>query len=147
MRTPARFVMIVVLASLSLGACSESDLSRDAHPTTLTGTVWRAVSVAGQAPVAGGEPTIAFTDAQVKGSAGCNSYFGSYRYDPTTGAIQFQQLAMTAMACLDAARGGIEARFTQAINQVTSASIDPEGRLVLIGPGGEIVFAVDGVGS
>jgi heat shock protein HslJ len=130
-----------------LAACAESDLTREARPTTLTGTVWRVVAVNGRPPVGGAEPTAAFGAAEVKGSAGCNSYGGQYAYDQSTGAIAFRELGMTAMACVEPARNDFEVLFTRAINQATSASIDPEGRLVLTGPGGEIVLAVDAVPS
>jgi heat shock protein HslJ len=137
--------LLAVLATLSLAACGESNLSREAHPTNLTATAWRAVAVNGRPPIPGSEPTMAFAAAEVKGSAGCNSYGGRYRYDPTTGLIEFRDMAMTAMACLEPGRGEIEALFTTALGQASSASIDPQGRLVLSGPGGEIVLAVDGV--
>jgi heat shock protein HslJ len=147
MTTPIRLLLSLVLfAGLSLAACTDSDLIRVAHPTTLTGTVWRVVAINGRPPVAGSEPTVAFAAAEVKGSAGCNSYGGAYQYDPSSGAIAFRDLAMTAMACVEPAKMEIEGLFTQAINRAISASIDPQGRLVLSGPGGEIVLAVDGVG-
>ena len=137
----------VLFAGLSLAACTESDLTREARPTTLAGTAWRVVTINGRAPVPGSEPTAIFAAADVKGSAGCNSYGGQYQYDGSSGAIAFRDLGMTAMACAEPARNDVEALFTQAINQAASASIDPEGRLVLSGPGGEIVLAVDAVGS
>jgi heat shock protein HslJ len=138
---------LVLFAVASFGACSEADLIREAHPTTLAGTIWRVVSINGRPPVAGSEPTAVFAAAEVKGSAGCNSYGGQYQYDASSGAIAFSDLGMTAMACAEPARNDVEALFTQAINQAASASIDPEGRLVLSGPGGEIVLAVGAVGS
>jgi heat shock protein HslJ len=147
MKTPARLLVLMWFASLSFVACTESSLSRDAHPPTLNGTVWRVVTINGRAPVARSEPTMAFAEAQVAGSAGCNSYSGNYRYDPATGSIAFDQAAMTAMACLEQARMDVEATFATAMTAATSASIDPQGRLVLAGPGGEIVLAVDAVGS
>ena len=147
MKTSARFLLLVLLGSLSLTACGESSLTREAHPTTLNGTVWRVVAINGRSPVAGSEPTIAFAPARVTGSAGCNTYNGTYHYDPSTGAIGFDQAAMTAMACIEQARMQVEANFTRAMIQATSASIDAQGRLVLTGPGGEIVLAVDGVPS
>ncbi len=52
---------------------------------------------------------------------------------------------MTAMACAEPARNDIEGLFTQALNQAATASIDPQGRLVLSGPGGDIVLTVDAV--
>ena len=137
-------ILLVTLALL-LAACGESDLIRQSRPTTLAGSAWRVVSVNGQPPVAGSEPTAVFAATEVKGSAGCNSYGGNYTYDPSTGALAFRDLAMTAMACAEPRRNDFEGIFTRAINQATSASIDPEGRLVLAGPGGEIVLAVDAI--
>lgn len=149
MNTTSRLLLLAVLmvASTSLAACAAADLTREARPTTLTGTAWRVVSVNGRPPVAGAEPTAAFAATEVRGSAGCNSYGGQYTYEPSTGAIAFRDLGVTAMACAEPARNDFEGLFTRAINQANSASIDPEGRLVLSGPGGEIVLAVDAVGS
>ena len=143
---PIALFLVVVLALL-LAACGESGLTREAHPATLAGSAWRVVAVNGRPPIAGSEPTIVFAAAEVKGSAGCNSYGGRYAYEPSTGAIAFRALGMTMMACAEPARNDIEALFTRAINQAATASIDPEGRLVLSGPGGEIVLMVDAVGS
>jgi heat shock protein HslJ len=147
MKTPARLLTILVLASLTLVACSASDLTREAHPTTLAGTNWRVVTINGMAPNAGKEPTMVFAGAQVSGSAGCNSYSGAYRYEPSTGAIAFDQTAMTAMACVDRGQMDVEVLFSNAMTGAASASLDPEGRLVLLGPAGEIVLVVDAVGS
>jgi len=138
-------LLLVVVLALLLAACGESDLTREARPTTLAGSAWRVVAVNGRAPIAGSEPTVVFAAAEVKGSAGCNSYGGRYAYEPSTGAIAFHELGMTAMACAEPARNDIEALFTRAINQAATASIDPEGRLVLSGPGGEVVLTVDAV--
>ncbi len=145
MFTTLRLYLALVIAALSLGACSESDLIREAHPTTLAGTAWRVVSINGRPSVAGSEPTTVFAAAEVRGSAGCNSYGGAYGYEPSTGAITFRELGMTAMLCAEPIRNEIEAAFTAAITQAATASIDPEGRLVLSGPGGEIVLTVDAV--
>jgi heat shock protein HslJ len=140
-------IAAATLAAAALAACGESDLNREAHPTTLVGTAWRVVAVNGRPPVAGSEPTAAFAATEVKGSAGCNAYGGRYTYDAASGAIAFQDMGATAMACAEPARNDFEGLFTRAISQATSASIDPAGRLVLSGPGGEIVLAVDAVSS
>jgi heat shock protein HslJ len=147
MKLTARLLVLFLLAGASIAACAGSDLSREAHPTTLTGTVWRVVAVNGRPSIPGSEPTAAFAETEVKGSAACNSYGGRYVYDPATGAIAFRDLGMTMMACAEPARNEMETIFAQAINQAISASIDQEGRLVLSGPGGEIVLAADAVGS
>ena len=141
---PIATVLVVVLALL-LTACSESDLIREGHPTTLVGSAWRVVAVNGRPPIAGSEPTAVFAATDVKGSAGCNSYGGQYAYDPSTGSIAFRDIAQTLMLCVEPARNVIEGLFTGALNQATSAAIDPEGRLILSGPGGEILLTVDAV--
>ena len=144
-RLPLSLVFLLVISSVA--ACEDADLTREGHPTTLVGTVWQVVTVNGRPAIVGSEPTAAFAAAEVKGSAGCNSYGGRYAYDPSTGAIQFLELGATAMACLEGARNEFETTFLQAIGQATSASIDPTGRLVLTGAGGEIVLAVAAVDS
>jgi heat shock protein HslJ len=145
--TTIRPILLLLLACLSIAACDEADLTRDARPTTLAGTAWRVVSVNNRAPVVGSEPTIMFAANELKGSAGCNSYGGRYDYDPSSGAIALHELSMTAMGCLEPGRSEFEGLFTTALTQATSASIDPGGRLVLTGPGGQIVLAVDAVAS
>ena len=82
----------------------------------------------------------AFTADQVKGSTGCNSYFGSYEY--ARGAIKFSTMGSTAMACLDPAIGATEGQFMGAMQGASSVSIDPTGRMILDGSGGSITFEV-----
>jgi heat shock protein HslJ len=145
MHVIARFLLLV-LALGSFGACSSTDLDREAHPTTLAGTAWRVVSINGQPAIAGSEPTAAFAAGEVQGSSGCNSYGGPYTYEPATGAIAFGQLSMTLMLC-EPQQNEVETLFTATIPKVTVASIDPDGRLVLTGPAAEIVLTVAAVGS
>jgi heat shock protein HslJ len=84
-----------------------------------------------------------FKIADAIGSGGCNDWYSPYRYDPSSGRIAFDQVAMTARGCANAAAGPVEEAFAKALVAVTSASIDPAGRLVLSGTGGEVVLAVD----
>ena len=146
MPTTLRLVLVMAIAALVIAACGGGDLTRDAHPTTLAGTTWRVVAINGQAMVPGVEPTAQFAENELQGSSGCNSYGGDYTYEPSTGAISFGELSTTLMLC-DGPAGAAETAFSQAINQAQSASIDPEGRLVLTGPGGEIVLVVAAVGG
>ena len=138
---------MVALLLLLFAACSSPaappDGSGGPQLADLTGTSWRVVTVNGRVPMAGAEPTAIFTANQVNGSAGCNHYGGAYAFDPSTGAIAFRELGMTAMACVDNARNEFETLFSQAMGQVTTAAIDPAGRLILTGPGGQIVFVLD----
>jgi heat shock protein HslJ len=135
----------VLVATMLVAGCAA--VTREAHPTTLANTAWRAVSVNGLAPVAGSEPTAKFSIADVSGSGGCNDWFSPYTYDPSTGQVRLEQVAMTARACANPALEPVERGFSDVLVTVTTASIDPDGRLVLSGSGGEIVFAVDGVGG
>lgn len=104
---------------------------------SLAGTAWRAVSVAGAAPVAGREPTIRFEADRISGTTGCNQYFGGYTL--VGGAIAFSAVGMTRMACDDAI-GRLEGAFTSALTAATTATVDPDGRLHVGGTGGEIVL-------
>lgn len=138
-------VLLSTFAAVLLGACSEGDLIREAHPTTLAGTAWRAVEVGGRPTVAGSEPTLVFRTDQLIGSTGCNEFFGDYTYNPSTGNIAIRVTGMTAAACGEPARSEIEAAYVQALARVSSASIDPAGRLVLSGSGVEVLLVVDAV--
>ena len=98
---------------------------------------WQAVTVAGQPVVVGHEPTATFRGTEVTGTTGCNSYGGSYTY--ADGKIAFGPLRMTLMACIGPI-GEVEGRFTQAMSGATTATTDAEGRLIIDGTGGSIVF-------
>ena len=141
--TPVRLGSLILLLGLMLAACGFDDPSPtavDGHPATLAGTSWRVVSIAGlQAPV-GSEPAIAFDATTAKGSGGCNTFSGTYRYE-RSGAISFGDLAMTAMACLEAPRNELEVAFLRTLGAVDSASVDARGLLVLSGPAGQILLA------
>jgi heat shock protein HslJ len=132
-------ILFVVVTALAAACGPGADMSPESsNPQTLAGTSWRAITVAGAAPVVGREPTLTFTDDGINGNTGCNGFFGGYTY--ADGTIAFSQMGMTLMACDDAI-GGVEMAYTQALNGAATAAIDDDGRLVLGGSGGEIVFA------
>src|SRR4051794_1654824 len=90
-RHPIRFLVIALL--LLLMACDSADgppnPSAGPHPADLERTSWSVLSAGGLAAVPGSNPTVAFRDGRVGGSGGCNSYGGSYQYDPTSGRVVF----------------------------------------------------------
>ena len=145
MRARARFLvpLAAVLVALLVGACRASDPIREARPSALANTAWRAVELNGRPTVSGSEPTLIFMISDIRGYGGCNDYFGTFTFDPETGAIDLSVTGMTARGCPEPAAGDVEAAFVQSLDRVTTASIDPEGRLVLSGPDEEIVFEVD----
>jgi heat shock protein HslJ len=124
-----------ILAALVLVGCGEADSSTPA--LTLAGTAWRAVSVAGRSPVAGREPTIAFEADRVSGSGGCNQFGGAYSY--VDGVLAFGEMPMTLMGCSEPI-GSIEAAFMATLGALQTASTDEGGRLVLDGPGGQVLL-------
>jgi heat shock protein HslJ len=132
--------LAVVFAVATCGPAAEASLTRSAWPVTLAGSTWTAIRVGDQPTVAGSQPTAAFTADKVQGTAGCNSYFGSFEY--ARGAIKFSTLGSTAMACVDAAVTATEGRFMGAMQGASSVSIDPAGRMIFDGSGGSITFEV-----
>jgi len=107
-------------------------------PDPLDGTSWRAVTLLGRPPVPGREPTIAFADGRATGTTGCNSYGGAYRLEGAT--IEFEELVSTKIAC-EPAVAQVELAFLHGLGGSSSASLDVDGRLVLSGDAGQLVFA------
>jgi putative lipoprotein len=94
-------IVILAVAALTLIGCSQPAASAAPSaagpPTELPGTSWVLVGISG-AELGTGVPTINFgTDGTVSGSAGCNTYNGTYTVDGSS--ISFGPLATTKMAC------------------------------------------------
>jgi heat shock protein HslJ len=124
-----------ILSVFVLAGCGEAGGSTPR--LTLDGTTWRAVSAAGRSPVADREPTISFEADQVRGSGGCNQFGGSY--SDVDGDLVVGELTMTLMGCPEPI-GSIETVFMGTLTALKSASIDDSGRLVLDGPGGQVLL-------
>jgi len=95
----ARHLATLTLATiilLSVAACALPGL-----PTgdPLKGTSWRLVTLGGAGLVPGTQITATFEDGQVHGSAGCNSYGGSYQVSGDK--LTMDAMFMTEMACMD----------------------------------------------
>ena len=95
-------LLFVIFATLlSLSACNQ--VAEDT--ITIEDTTWFLESYGEQgnlkAVLADTEITAKFESAegQVKGSAGCNSYFGDYQIDNNT--LSFSMMAHTEMYCMD----------------------------------------------
>jgi putative lipoprotein len=142
MKPSIRAALAATVLTLSLAACSQgAALSPSPEaPATLAGTSWRAISVAGDAPVEGSNPTLAFTVDEINGTTGCNQFFGGYTYDG--GTISISQVGMTMMAC-DGPVSEVEGAYTAALNGATTVSVDEGGQLLLTGSGGEVLFVPD----
>ena len=66
---------------------------------TLEGTAWVLISLNGSSPLAKTTITAQFAEGRVSGSAGCNSYQGSYAVEESD--LSIAELLWTEMACLD----------------------------------------------
>lgn len=96
----------------------------------LPGSSWTLVGL-GDVELGGTVPTIAFgADGTVSGSAGCNTFNGTYTFDGH--AITFGPLATTRMACADDVMATEDA-YLDALDGASSWSIGEDGLLVLDG--------------
>jgi len=96
MRKSGFLLWLACVALLTTAGCQSVDGSRT---PTLDGSSWELYTYRKTKPIEGTTITAAFADGEIRGTAGCNSYFGSYT---TNGArIEFGGLGWTAMACLD----------------------------------------------
>ena len=130
------------LAIVTLAACA---ITERAATTDLPGTSWQLVDLDGAEPVADAVPTLTFDEAGgVSGTTGCNTFNAEVSIDGN--AVTFGPMATTRMACPDRAVTEQEQAFTAAMEDVTSYTIDGEGRLVLQG-GAPLTFEVAPVGS
>ena len=88
--------MLLVAILTFLCACSVVNRASD---DSLDGTSWVLFAIGGVKPIDGTRITAEFKDGEIRGSAGCNSYFGSYKTDGD--AIEISEIGSTLMACLE----------------------------------------------
>lgn len=125
--TIIRRVVLTVLIVVVAG-CHTAAEDPDDEPM-LRGTSWVATSVGP------GAPTVGFTqEGQVRGDAGCNSYFGSYDLEGTQ--LVVGELATTKKLCQPPEVMEREAAFLAALREVKTVRIE-SGELVMEGADGE----------
>jgi len=91
-----KVIVIVLFTAMILTACSNSKSPSD---DPLSGTSWELVFYRKSTVLEGPIITANFEDGEVNGSAGCNSFSGSYQVEGDT--ISFGPIASTLMACMD----------------------------------------------
>ncbi|PFG16917.1 heat shock protein HslJ [Propionicimonas paludicola] len=106
---------LLVLAAL-LSACAPP-IAAQPSPK-LADTSWVVTELSGKPTLPAAVPTIQFSADQVSGFSSCNRFSGSYRQSGST--LSFSQLAMTAMACMDAGVMEQESAFSAALAKVAS---------------------------
>lgn len=107
-------------------------------PRDLVGTEWELLSVNGSPPVEGSEITIAFTEDEISGNAGCRGYRGTYRASGDD--IYFPELGMTESACPGPEALILqEGDYTTSLEWATNYRIS-EGQLEIFTARGEILL-------
>ena len=91
-----KFVVLVLLFGMFLSACSRDSLS---VADRLDGTSWKLVFLGKDQAIDAVSITASFIEDQISGSAGCNSYFGTYQIQGNQ--INFGQMGSTMMFCAD----------------------------------------------
>jgi heat shock protein HslJ len=111
----------VALCLTLLGACG-GGTSKD----PLKGTSWALTAIDGTPPAEGSTLTVQFTDGQISGSSGCNSYGGLYEVKGDS--ITTDSIVMTLMACVDSGVMEQEQTFLQYLQDAQTFKLS-EGQL------------------
>ncbi len=117
-----RNLIIVVMAmAVLLVGCGPSP----ADSSSLQDTRWVLVALGGEPPLAGTAPSAEFTKDQISGSAGCNTYFGTYAVSGSE--ITISDVASTEMWCMEP-EGAMdqEAAFLKALSTVATYQVDAD---------------------
>ena len=141
---PPLLIGVVAVALLG-GACGSSGAGSSPNPSAsgetsgatlgaieLVGTSWTLVDIDGIVPAnAGRGVTLEFrADGRAGGTAGCNTYNGSYTVDGA--GISFGPLISTKMAC-EQPLMTLETTYLAGLQAATTYGMDGSGNLVLQG--------------
>ncbi|MCI5133991.1 MAG: META domain-containing protein [Candidatus Electrothrix sp. AW2] len=104
--------------------------------SSLSETNWIVKTLDGQPPLPGRPLTLNFENGRVFGSAGCNSYFGSYTED-ANGKLQIGRVGTTRMLCHPNEIMTQEAQFSEMLEKVAGYCLTADGSLTLNDAKGE----------
>jgi len=116
-------LFVMLIAVLLIAACRPTP---SAPPLPLEGTSWVLTALNGQAPLPDTTITAVFSEGQISGSSGCNSYFGSYTLDGDS--LRVGTVGSTMMACLAEGVMEQETAYLEILQAVTEVRLT-EGRL------------------
>jgi len=91
-----KIYFIFTFALLCFNACTQFGIG---DTDALADTEWQLVFIRKTTPIKGTTINISFENDEIRGTSGCNTYFGSYEIEGEK--IKFNEIAMTEMACLD----------------------------------------------
>jgi heat shock protein HslJ len=126
----AVMALAVLLVGCGAGPVSGADLQD---------TRWVLVTLGGEAPLPDTAPSAEFSAEQISGSAGCNTYFGTY--EVSGGELSISDVANTEMWCMEPE--GVmdqEQAFLAALASVASYRLVGERLELLDGTGGVILL-------
>jgi len=136
MKTKNRFlflITIVILSTFLLSACGLIN-AKDA----LNGTSWLLTAIDDTPTLEGTKVTVEFSDGQIGGSSGCNSYGGSYE---TKGKkITTSSIIMTMMACVEPSVMEQEQTFLQYLQDAQTFQISDEQLQIFDSNGKALTF-------
>jgi len=123
------FFTAAAIAASVTGGCGDS--KKTAGTSTpgseaLYKSEWKLIEVQGQAVPENSKASLAFAEGhpnKITGSTGCNRMNGTFELTGVN-SIQFSPLATTRMACLDENANAIEKKFTEALSQANTWSIE-----------------------
>jgi heat shock protein HslJ len=104
-------------------------------PETLAHTVWEIASIGGRRVPGGERYQVRFSDNELSGRAGCNSFSGSYRVGRA--GLRAGPLAMTRMACPGPAMQH-EETFSRILRETVRLYYPDGFSLIMRSPAGEI---------
>jgi heat shock protein HslJ len=130
----------MLILTLLLAACTNANQEQPTAPSAaLPGTGWILVALNGSAPVQGKEVTLRFAETSLEGSAGCNTYGGSYSVSEDR--LRLSGVYATEMACVEPA--GImeqEQAYLSALNAAARCRVDGD-RLEIYDQAGTQILA------
>ena len=92
----SKSLILILLTMFTMSSCFGLGNSES---KVLNGTAWKLVSFDSRLPIPGSNMTLEFSENEVRGSASCNHYFGSYKIRGDE--VSITGLGWTEMACLD----------------------------------------------
>lgn len=106
----------------------------------LDGTSWTLTDLAGSSLVEGISITAQFSDGQIGGSSGCNSYGGAYTVNGEK--LETADLVSTLMACADTDAMDQEQAFLAYLQDLKTFEIDGNQLKIITADGAELIFAL-----
>jgi heat shock protein HslJ len=137
MHTPAEMMPRAQYLAIAMGVLSGcATAQHSGHDAALSSGEWRAIEISGQ-PVVSSDgarrPSLTFQpdSGRVTGSGGCNRLAGPFTQSGSS--LTFGALAMTRMACVDAALNAQETAFAAALHDTDRYAIAGDTLTLLLG--------------